>query len=115
MSNTKNLDEHHISVAFLAIVVLLVFGTFIFHYMEDWSWAESFYFSVVTLTTIGYGDLHPTHDFSRIVTSLYILMGVGVTLTSITVIATDRINKAASRMRGLADAKKDKNNESELL
>jgi voltage-gated potassium channel len=32
----------------------------------------------VTLTTVGYGDLSPTTDFSRIFTSIYIFIGLGV-------------------------------------
>jgi len=31
-------------------------GTVIYHFVEGWSWLDSLYFSVITLTTIGYGD-----------------------------------------------------------
>jgi voltage-gated potassium channel len=30
------------------------------------------------LTTVGYGDLHPTTDSTRLFTIVYILLGVGV-------------------------------------
>jgi hypothetical protein len=33
---------------------------------------------VATLTTVGYGDLHPTSDGTRIFTIIYILTGLGV-------------------------------------
>ena len=45
---------------------------------EDWSLIQSLYFSVVTLTTVGYGDLTPTSEYSRIFTIVYIFIGVGV-------------------------------------
>jgi voltage-gated potassium channel Kch len=32
----------------------------------------------VTLTTVGYGDVTPTSDFSRLFTIVYILIGLGV-------------------------------------
>ena len=38
---------------------LVLTGTLFYWRFEDWSIIESLYFSVVTLTTVGYGDLHP--------------------------------------------------------
>ncbi len=49
-----------------------------FHHLEHWTWVESFYFTVVTVTTVGYGDLHPTTDVSRLFTALFILLGVSI-------------------------------------
>lgn len=107
MSLQKNHDRYHIITAVGAILSLLCVGTFTFHFVEGWDFATSFYFSVATLTTVGYGDIHPTTDLSRIIVSIYILVGVGVMLASLTVIATDRINKTAGRFRGINDSKKD--------
>lgn len=56
--------------------VLLVISTAIFHTLEGWGWINSFYFSVVTLTTVGYGDLVPTNEWSRLVASIYILLSI---------------------------------------
>lgn len=54
-----------------------------FHFLEDWTWAESFYFSVATLTTVGYGDIHPTSDASRVATAIFILVGVGIVIAAL--------------------------------
>ncbi len=74
--------------AVFSIAALIGFGTWAFRLLEDWSWAESFYFSVATLTTVGYGDIHPTTDSSRIFTAVYILIGVGVVITALTSIGS---------------------------
>lgn len=51
----------------------LLTGTVVYHLLEDWSWVDSLYFSVVTLTTVGYGDLSPTTDLSKLFTVVYLV------------------------------------------
>lgn len=80
-----------IFVALSTLVIWLGFGTVSYYYIEHWSWVESFYFSVTTLTTVAYGDLHPTTEFSRLFTSFYILSGVSVVLASLGVIGSQYI------------------------
>jgi voltage-gated potassium channel len=69
-----------------AIATVLV-GTLVYSILEDWSLVDALYFSVVTLTTIGYGDLHPTTDASRLFTILYILSGLGIVTLFVTELA----------------------------
>ncbi len=68
--------------AFRATLVLflglLATGTLIYPVLEGWSLLDSLYFSVVTLATVGYGDLHPVTDLGKAFTIFYILTGVGV-------------------------------------
>lgn len=63
--------------------VVLFIGTIAYHFIEGWSFIDSLYFSVVTLTTIGFGDFAPQTDAGKLFTVLYILMGIGVILTFI--------------------------------
>lgn len=74
--------------AVFSITVLIGFGTWAFRLLEEWTYAESFYFSVATLTTVGYGDIHPTTDFSRVFTGLYILVGVGIVIAALSSIGS---------------------------
>ncbi len=69
------------------VVAVLIVGTFLFHALEGWSFVDSFYFAGITVTTIGYGDLHPTHDLSKIVAVVFSLAGVGIMLFCLTTIA----------------------------
>mgnify|MGYP001588769398 CR=1 FL=1 len=58
-------------------------GTFAYHYLEGWSWVDSAYFSVVTLTTVGFGDFAPQTDGGKVFTIFYIIMGIGIILSFI--------------------------------
>jgi hypothetical protein len=44
---------------------IVVIGTVVYHYVEAWSWLDSLYFSVITLTTIGFGDFAPQFQRER--------------------------------------------------
>jgi hypothetical protein len=81
-------------VAFSALTGLIVLGTIVYHQMEHWSWASSFYFSACTITTVGYGDLIPTTDASRLFTAFYALVGVGIAFTSLGVIGANYLRRS---------------------
>lgn len=61
-------------------IVILIIGTVCYHFIEGWSIIDSLYFSVVTLTTIGFGDFAPQTDFGKIFTIIYIILGIGIIL-----------------------------------
>lgn len=61
-------------------VVIISIGTVFYHYIEEWSWIDAAYFSVITLTTIGFGDYSPATDLGKLFTIGYVISGVGVIL-----------------------------------
>ncbi len=65
------------------VIAILAIGTVVYHYLEGWTWLDAFYFSFITLTTIGFGDFAPTTEAGKIFTILYIIVGVGVILAFI--------------------------------
>ena len=67
----------------LTTAIILAIGTFTYNYLEGWSYIDSLYFSVVTLTTIGYGDFTPQTDEGKLFTILYIIAGIGMILSFI--------------------------------
>ena len=69
--------------------ILLLGGSIFYHEVERWSWVNSFYFTSITLTTIGYGDIYPTTDVSKVFTSVFAITGVAVALYSLTIIGSD--------------------------
>ncbi|MBI4032632.1 two pore domain potassium channel family protein [Candidatus Berkelbacteria bacterium] len=72
--------EHRIQDALWALLVLLVAGTITYRVVEGWSWVDSFYFTGVTMLTIGYGDFTPTHDLSKILTVVFGFASISIVL-----------------------------------
>lgn len=62
----------------LAVCLYLCAGVLLGTLLESWSVSDSLYFSIVTLTTVGYGDLHPTTYAGRIYCAIYIIIGVAM-------------------------------------
>lgn len=94
---------YQVSTAATTILAWLLVGTVSYHALEDWTWIQSLYFSAVTLTTIGYGDFHPTTDESRLFTVFYIFFGVFAVLSAITIVGSwhmqRRINNSQEKHR----------------
>ena len=76
---------------------LIATGTVVYHWLEDWRWVDSFYFSVVAVTTVGLGDISPTSDGAKLFTVAYIVVGVGLIASYLDA----RFKRAATRGRAV--------------
>jgi voltage-gated potassium channel Kch len=85
---------------FLWAASALLVGTIAFHFLEGWSLLDSLYFSVITLATVGYGDLVPTTPIAKIFTMLYVINGISILLAlldRIRAVRTRRLETVAER------------------
>lgn len=62
----------------LLLLLSMLFGTLGYMIIEGWSLGDSAYMMIITLATIGYGEVRPLSDIGRVFTSLLILIGVAV-------------------------------------
>jgi hypothetical protein len=74
-------DQHIYKVVAAGALALILIGTVTYRLLEDWSWVDSLYFSVVAITTVGFGDVTPTTDASKLFTIFYILAGIALITT----------------------------------
>ena len=93
------LQQHAFKLLSLAVVTLLGTGTVVYRILEDWSWVDSFYFSAIAVTTVGFGDVTPTRDASKLFTVGYVLTGIGI----ITAYLNERLRRAADRFQRRSD------------
>jgi voltage-gated potassium channel len=91
----RNDEARGLLFLLLAIVTI---GVMFYHRVEGWSLLDSYYYTVITLTTVGYGDLAPTTAAGKLFTTVYILMGLGIFAAFISLLAKttiDEFSKAA--------------------
>ncbi len=64
-------------------------GTVFFRYVEGWTWIDSYFFTVVTISTVGYGHPIPATDIGKIGTTVLIFAGLGVFAVALQQIAVE--------------------------
>jgi uncharacterized membrane protein len=85
-----------LTVLFSAIT-LLAGGTYVFHEIEGWRPLDALYFCVISLTTVGYGDLTPKTDAGKVMAIVYILLGLGIIMALATMVAQAVMDEAKNR------------------
>jgi voltage-gated potassium channel len=97
MSNTKESQTTYYTknglLVFAPIIAYVIFGAAMYRWLEGFSVVDSYYFVVITLSTIGYGDLSPHTDAGKIFTIFFIIFGLALFSTLITTL----VNRAGVR------------------
>lgn len=91
-----------------ALVGLVAIGTVLFRHVEGWSWLDSYFFTVVTLSTVGYGNLVPVTPVGKIATTVLIFAGLGIFAAAIQHFSNFTIANRLRRRRAERDARKDR-------
>ncbi len=85
MTSRRGLDEidrrfTRRKILFLIVLLVFVFalGTLGYMKFEGWSAFDAFYMTVITLATIGYGEVHPLTTVGRLFTIVLIFAGLGI-------------------------------------
>jgi voltage-gated potassium channel Kch len=96
----RSLADEEFRGIFAVLLMLIISGTLFFSAVEGWSIVDAFYFCVMTLATIGYGDLSPTTGLSKLFTVVFVLVGLGVFTSFIAkMTAIERQARRAKRQR----------------
>jgi voltage-gated potassium channel len=93
--------DHDSRAPFFWALGTLLLGMFAYHWLEGWSYLDSLYFCVISLATVGYGDLTPTTPLAKVFTMVYVVNGIVILLALF-----DRIRAVRARRVDESDSDK---------
>ena len=103
LGGTKDFDYYLLLSLAITVVIL---GTVVFHLLEKWSWIDSLYFTVITLATVGYGDLTPTTPVGKLFAVIFVISGVGIFLAFLNKVMERRVERSEGRLEKRKSEKK---------
>jgi voltage-gated potassium channel len=68
----------HLKISMLILLMLVSVGTIGFMAIEKWRFLDALYMAVITLSTVGFREVHDLSDTGRIFTMMLIVVGVSV-------------------------------------
>jgi voltage-gated potassium channel len=98
----NKLFSSKISRALGLLLFVFLAGVFGFEFLFDYGWIDAVYMTVITITTVGFGELHPLTNTEKIFTSVFIISSifiVGYALSVITEYILSRDNFGNLRLK----------------
>ncbi len=97
----------------ISLLILWTFvGTLGFIFIEGWSFLDAFYMTIITISTVGFGEIHPLSPQGRLFASFLIVTGIGTALYTFTrlsqallegelqgVLGRKRMNKKVAKLK----------------
>lgn len=91
---------NNLKIALIFIAILVAIGAVGFHVIEGWGLLESFYVTVMTLTTVGYGDFAPQSRTGMFFTVVLVSFGVGTMLYTVGLVAQTMVEGRLMNLMG---------------
>jgi voltage-gated potassium channel len=103
----NGLKDREFRALFYWVIGILLLGTWFYAKVEGWRALDSLYFTVTTLTTVGYGDFYPKTDAGKLFTIFYIFVGIGL-LSGFIILLGERSGLIKIRQKNEEQAKDQK-------
>ncbi len=79
--------------ALLLLILVFLTGILGFRYFSSYTWIDAIYMTVITITTVGFGEVQPLDSFDKIFTSILILSSIFIVGYAISVITEYLLSK----------------------
>jgi len=93
-------SQRRIILSLFLTLFFLIAGTMGYVLIEHYTPLEALYMAVITITTVGYGEIHPLSEAGRIFTIFLLLFGVGSLAFAAHAFIESMIERASSPARG---------------
>lgn len=104
-----------IILAAILLIIIVAFGVFGYIFIEDFGLVDSFYMTIITLTTVGFGEVHPLSQQGKIFTSVLSFASLGFFAYSISMITTHFVEGQLAGFLRLNKIKKNKKMENHVI
>ena len=78
--------RNELILALLLFLLLITAGSIGYHYSQNYPWIDAVYMTVITVTTVGFGEVHPLNDHGKLLTIFLILSSIIIYAYAITII-----------------------------
>lgn len=82
-----SLRQPRVQALILICLLLALAQAIVFMIVERWSFLDALYFSVVSMATVGYGDLVPVTALGKVFTIFFLIVSIGVFVLAVSTIA----------------------------
>ncbi len=72
----ENNSHQNVITAFLLLVVVIVIGIVGYMHIDDFSFVDAVYMTIITVSTVGFGEVHTLSDGGKLFTSVLILASI---------------------------------------
>ncbi len=76
MNRFHKQSSRTIRTGIVLLTLMMVGGTIGFKYIEDYRWVDSFYMTIITISTVGFGEVKRLSDAGHIFTSVLIIFSL---------------------------------------
>ncbi|SEW10189.1 Ion channel [Cognatiyoonia koreensis] len=101
------MNRDTIGILFSTLFTVIAIGTIYFRYVEGWSWLDAYFFTVVTISTVGYGNVVPVTAAGKIGTTVLIFVGLGIFAAAIQQLSHFTVHRRSEMRRQRRDQRKD--------
>lgn len=91
------------------VVIIILIGTIGFKLLEDLGWIDALYFTISTITSVGYGDITVKTRVGELFAIFMIIAGVGIFFSTVSYIVLSIIESKIASLIGVIEARKLKN------
>lgn len=78
LSEVKQLHRSGLFPLLFPFLLLILIGTVVYSILEEWTLFDSLYATIITITTVGYGDLSPQSQSGRVFAIFFTLVAIGL-------------------------------------
>ncbi len=93
MIKLQNWGRPKIYIALVLLICVITIGVLGFRFFSDYSWVNALYMTVITMSTVGFGEVQPLDDNAKLFTVFLISTSVAIFAYSVSVITEYIVSK----------------------